>query len=31
MTLPDTVTFPGEVIRLQFPDGGSDSPDQYLV
>ncbi len=31
MTLPDAVTFPGEVIRLQFVDGGSDSPDDYLV
>ena len=31
MTLPDTVTFPGEVIRLQYVDGGSDSPDDYLV
>jgi hypothetical protein len=31
MTLPDTVTFPGEVIRLQFVEGGSDSPDDYLV
>jgi hypothetical protein len=31
MTLPDTVIFPGEVIRLQYVDGGSDSPDDYLV
>lgn len=31
MTLPDTVTFPGEVIRLEYVDGGSDDPDDYLV
>ena len=30
MSLPDTVTFPGEVIKLQFVDGG-DSADDYLV
>jgi hypothetical protein len=31
MKLPDTVTFTGEVVRLRFVDGGSDSPDEHLA
>ena len=31
MALPDDVTFTGEVVKLQYVDGGSDSPDEYLV
>jgi hypothetical protein len=29
MRLPDTVTFTGEVVRLRYVDGGSDSPDEH--
>ena len=31
MRLPDATTFTGEVVKLQYVDGGSDSPDHYLV
>jgi hypothetical protein len=31
MRLPDTVTFTGEVVRLKYVDGGSDSPDEHLA
>jgi hypothetical protein len=31
MRLPDTVTFTGEVVRLRYVDGGSDSPDEHLA
>jgi hypothetical protein len=31
MRLPDAVTFTGEVVKLRFVDGGSDSPDEHLA
>jgi hypothetical protein len=31
MRLPDTTTFTGEVVKLQYVDGGSDSPDHYFA
>jgi len=31
MALPDDVTFTGEVVKLQYVNGGSDSPDEHLV
>jgi len=31
LALPETVACTGEVVKLQYVDGGSDSPDHYLV
>jgi hypothetical protein len=31
MRLPDAVAFTGEVVRLRFVDGGSDSPDEHFA
>jgi hypothetical protein len=31
MRLPDTVVFTGEVVKLRFVEGGSDSPDEHLA
>jgi hypothetical protein len=31
MRLPDAVAFAGEVVRLRYVDGGSDSPDEHLA
>jgi hypothetical protein len=31
MRLPDADTFTGEVVKLRFVDGGSDSPDEHFA
>jgi hypothetical protein len=31
MRLPDAITFTGEVVKLRYVDGGSDSPDEHLA
>jgi hypothetical protein len=31
MRLPDAVAFAGEVVKLRYVDGGSDSPDEHLA
>lgn len=31
LRLPDAVTFTGEVVKLRYVDGGSDSPDEHLA
>jgi hypothetical protein len=31
LRLPDAVTFAGEVVKLRYVDGGSDSPDEHLA